>query len=121
MSAAEQVAAIDLALAGNRPLIWRQDNVTFRADAIEIVANGEGISAIVTAWTGNGADAAPLPVDNPVILVNPPVMVPDGGTTIEAGPDGPVTVPTARFDPLAAYEDSLAITVLQVARDLGWQ
>lgn len=121
MTPAERVSAIDLALTGNRPLVWSQDGVNFRADTIEIVHDGEAISANVTAWTGNGANLAIVPVDNPVILVNPPVFVPYGEPAIITNEDGEmVSVPTYRKDPLAAYKTMLARTVLTVAESLGW-
>lgn len=119
MSAAERVAQIDLALAGNRPLVWSQDGVSFRAEAIEVVHEGRAISANVLAWTGNGASLVPLPIDNPVILVNPPTLVPDGETAGFDEDGRPVRVPTFRSDPLAAYKQMIAVTVLGAAQRAG--
>lgn len=119
MTPAERVAAIDLALAGNRPLVWNQDGVNFRAEDIALAYNGTAIQATVLAWTGSGANMVVLPLDNPYIIVNPPVAVADGTTTI-VDDDGEHTVPVFRHDPLAAYKATIASTVLLVASQMGW-
>lgn len=126
MTPQERVAAIDLALAGNRPLVWSQNGVNFRADQITRTADGSGLTCTVSAWTGQGSAAVPLPTDNPYIVVNPPTKVPDGETTVTIPPARPglasktLVVAAYRSDPVAAYREALTSAVLHVARERGW-
>lgn len=90
--------------------------MSFRAEDIALIPDGTGLVATLSAWTGQGATAAYLPVDNPYIVVNPPVYVPDGGTELIEGEEHP----TFRADPLAAYKRALELSVIGRARQLGW-
>lgn len=123
MTPNERASACFLATAGNRPLIWFSNGVSFRADDIALTANGDGITATLTAWTGQGANASYLPVDNPYTIINPPTLVPDGTTSVVVTyPRGSRTITkgTFRSDPLDALRMALADAVLTVARRSGW-
>lgn len=122
MTPNERASACFLATAGNRPLVWTQDGVNFRADDIDLTNDGTGIIATLTAWTGQGTNAIYLPVDNPYIIINPPTQIPDGGrrTVPNATGTGVSVVDTYVYDPLNALKLAFSKTVIQVARDSGW-
>lgn len=116
MTPSERANACFLATAGRRPLIWSSGGVSFRAENIDLTSDSNGIVATLTAWTGQGANSAYLPVDNPYIIINPPVYVPDGGFEVIDGEEHA----TVTQDPLSAYKMALESVVIDRARQLGW-
>jgi hypothetical protein len=86
-----------------------------------VSASGSAVIATIAAWTGSGGNRVDLPTDNPYVFVNPPLSVPDGGTTITNDPHGnPHTVATFTRNDLVAAQQMVYDTVTMVAKRLGW-
>jgi len=86
-----------------------------------VFASGPAVTCTVAAWTGSGAKRVNLPTDNPYTFVNPPLMVPDGGTRVVTDPDGiSQTVDTFTRNDLAAAQQIVYDVVTAVAKCLGW-
>lgn len=106
MTPQERATACVLAASGG-PLVWASDGVTFRAEEILLTPEGDGVSATLTAWTGDIGGESYLPTDNPYIIMNPPVYVSSDGENVV-------------FYPLGALKESFTETVFLVARRQGW-
>lgn len=116
MTPQERAAAIHSA-TGVGPFSFSLNGINFSVQNVQAIDN-RVICSGVTAWTGTGSKRVYLPVDNPYIFVNPPLLIPDGGTTID--PTTGLTVATFTRNDLAAAKQILYDAVTNVARRLGW-
>jgi hypothetical protein len=86
------------------------------------VVTGPAVQVSVIASTGKGANKVYLPLGDGIFrFVNPPLMVPDGGTEVVTPPHGdPYTLPTFTRDDLAAAQAIVYDAVTACARTHGW-
>jgi hypothetical protein len=86
------------------------------------VVTGPAVQVHVEAWTGAGQKKVYLPLDDGIfIFVNPPLMVPDGGSTTVTDPKGrPLAVRTYTRDDLVAAQTIVYDAVTGCAKRLGW-
>lgn len=90
-------------------------------DVTNCVVTGSTVQVDVVAWTGKGANKVFLPVDDHYRFVNPPLMVPDGGTQVITDPQGNQhTVMTFTRDDLAAAQQIIYDAVTAYALRHGW-
>jgi len=86
------------------------------------VVTGPTVQVNVVAWTGTGKNKVYLPLDDGIFqFVNPPLMVPDGGTEVVTDPSGnPHTRATFARNDLAAAQQIVYDAVVGCAVALGW-
>lgn len=77
------------------------------------------LSVNVSASTGSGKNKVQLPVDNPYLFFNPPILIVT--TPPVFGPDGHVLTGSVHTEnPLEALKTMLGDAVLLQARRMGW-
>ena len=91
-------------------------------DVTGCVVTGPTVQVNVVAWMGKGANKVFLPLGDGIFrFVNPPLMVPDGGTEVVTPPHGdPYTLPTFTRNDLIAAQQIVYDAVVACARSLGW-
>ena len=107
--------ALNQVLTGHLPYTFTQApwSVTVSAATVVPTPMGSAISLTVSA-TKSGV---PVPVNNPVVLVNPPVLIPDpAGTITRTGPipawqGGGTVTRTFTEDPVTALRQLLVSTL----------
>lgn len=94
--------------------------IVFRVD--DCVVTGPMVQVNVAAWTGAGGNRVDLPLGDGVFrFVNPPLMVPDGGTEVTTDPHGhQFTRATYSRDDLAAAQQIVYDAVVNCATRNGW-
>lgn len=124
MTPEEKAAAIGAAI-GDKTITYSYQGITFRVS--NCIVTGPAVQITVAAWTGAGGNRVDLPTDNPYIFVNPPVLVPDGGTTAISVPNpgrggGNINKTVASFtrNDVAAAQQIVYDAVTAVAKRLGW-
>lgn len=119
MTPEERAAYIGAQIAG-RTLTFSRGGINFRVTNGTV--SGPAVRVEVTAWTGAGGNRVDLPVgDGVFVFVNPPLMVPDGGTETITDPHGEqITRPSFVRDDINAAKQIVYDAVTTCARSLGW-
>jgi hypothetical protein len=133
-SSSEQarIRAQSLAQVKSGSYTFVRDGITITASGWKYISpeEGGGESGLFQVVIAASDDNGPLPVDNPYLFVNPPYTVRDGTwhkekVTERDEDDNPVLVdsdvPNVREDLIAAAEEMVFDTVIEVAKRAGWQ
>jgi hypothetical protein len=115
MTPEERAAAIGAAI-GTKTVTYSFEGVTYRVSAATV--SGPTVTVTISAWTGAGGNRRDLPLGDGIFrFVNPPLMVPDGGTVID---DKGNPHPSFSRDDLAAAQRIVADAVIACATRNGW-
>jgi hypothetical protein len=111
MTPEERAAAIGAAI-GTKTVTYSFEGVTYRVSGATVT--GPTVQVTIAAWTGAGGNRRDLPLGDGVFrFVNPPLMVPDGGTDAQGHK-------TYSRDDLAAAQRIVADAVIACATRNGW-
>lgn len=122
MTPEERAAAIATAF-GTGTRTYTYLGIHFQISGVS--ASGPAVRCTVLAWTGAGGNRVDLPTDDEYVFVNPPLMVPDGGTTTIPDPMDrkhirTITVPTFTRNDLVAAQQMVYDAVTGYAMRHGW-
>jgi len=100
---------------------WTVDGVDFHLTRKPVLDAFDRLEVWVEAFE-SAPPKNPLPLDNPYLFVNPPILVPDGTFHDEIDPDTNLVYPVANFTEGAdlSFQTMVSEAVFSVARRRGW-